>query len=99
MKDVVIYTKSWCGCCTRAKALLARKGAAFTEISDDDALRDQKIEKSGGRRTVPQVFIGDMHVGGCDDLCEFERKNELVKCAPGIGPTGGRRYGTAIASA
>ena len=70
MKDVVIYTKSWCGYCTRAKALLSRKGADFTEIeiSGDDALREQMVERAGGRRTVPQIFIGNTHVGGCDDL-------------------------------
>jgi glutaredoxin 3 len=79
MPDVVIYTKGWCGYCTRAKALLARKGAAFTEveISGDDALRDEVIARAGGRRTVPQIFIGDVHVGGCDDLYELEREGRL----------------------
>ncbi len=79
MADVVIYTKGWCGYCTRAKALLARKGAAFTEIeiSDDDALRDDMIARSGGRRTVPQIFIGATHVGGCDDLMALDRDGKL----------------------
>ena len=74
MKDVVIYTKSWCGYCTRTKALLSRKGAAFqeVEISDDDALRDEMVRRAGGRQTVPQIFIGDTHVGGCDDLYDLE---------------------------
>jgi glutaredoxin 3 len=78
MKDVVIYTKSWCGYCTRAKALLSRKEADFTEIeiSGDDELRDQMIERAGSRHTVPQIFIGNTHVGGCDDLYELESKNE-----------------------
>lgn len=79
MKDVVIYTRSWCGYCTRAKALLARKGASFTEIeiSGDDALRDRMIERAGGKRTVPQIFIGDTHVGGCDDLYGLESEGRL----------------------
>ncbi len=70
MKDVVIYTRNWCGYCTRAKTRLARKGAAFTEveISANDALRDEMVGRAGGRQTVPQIFIGDTHVGGCDDL-------------------------------
>jgi glutaredoxin 3 len=79
MPDVVIYTKSWCGYCTRAKALLARKGLAFTEIeiSHDDALRDEMIARAGGRRTVPQIFIGERHVGGCDDLYQLESEGQL----------------------
>lgn len=79
MRDVVIYTKSWCGYCTRAKQLLARKGVPFTEveISDDEALRDEMVERAGGRTTVPQVFIGDTHVGGCDDLYRLEGEGRL----------------------
>jgi len=79
MPDVVIYTRSWCGYCTRAKDLLAGKGVAFTEveISDDDALRDEMIARAGGRQTVPQIFIGQTHVGGCDDLYRLEREGRL----------------------
>jgi glutaredoxin 3 len=79
MSNVVIYTKSWCGYCTRAKALLARKGAHFTEIeiSDDPTLRDEMVERSGGRRTVPQIFVGETHVGGCDDLYRLEGERKL----------------------
>lgn len=79
MPDVVIYTKGWCGYCDRAKDLLARKGVAFTEveISDDDALRDEMVARAGGRRTVPQIFIGETHVGGCDDLYQMEREGRL----------------------
>jgi glutaredoxin 3 len=78
MPDVVIYTKSGCGYCTRAKSLLTRKGAAFTvsEISDNDALRDQMITRAG-RKTVPQIFIGETHVGGCDDLYRLESEGLL----------------------
>ena len=79
MPPVTIYTKSWCGYCTRAKSLLARKGAYFTEIeiSDDPASRDEMVERSGGRRTVPQIFIGETHVGGCDDLYRLESEGKL----------------------
>ena len=79
MPDVVIYTRSWCGYCTRAKALLDRKGVPFTEveISEDDALRDEMITRSGGRRTVPQIFIDETHVGGCDDLYALEGGGRL----------------------
>ena len=79
MRDVVIYTKSWCGYCTRAKELLARKGVPFTEveISNDDVLRDEMVARAGGRRTVPQIFVGDTHVGGCDDLYALEAEGRL----------------------
>ena len=79
MSPVTIYTKNWCGYCTRAKALLARKGADVTEIeiSDDAASRDEMVERSGGRRTVPQIFIGETHVGGCDDLYRLEGEGRL----------------------
>jgi glutaredoxin 3 len=79
MPDVVIYSRSWCGYCTRAKALLARKGVTFREIEIDghDALRDEMVARAGGRRTVPQVFIGETHVGGCDDLFQLESEGRL----------------------
>ena len=79
MPPVTIYTKSWCGYCTRAKSLLARKNVPFTEfeISNDQALRDEMIARSGGRTTVPQIFLGDTHVGGCDDLVALDRAGGL----------------------
>ncbi len=79
MAPVTIYTKSWCGYCTRARALLARKGAAFTEveISHDPVRRDEMVARAGGRTTVPQIFIGEAHVGGCDDLYRLEREGRL----------------------
>jgi glutaredoxin 3 len=66
---VVMYSTSWCPYCARARELLARKGVAFEEIDVEAApgLREQMIARSG-RRTVPQIFVGDTHVGGCDDL-------------------------------
>ena len=78
MKNVTIYTKDYCPYCKRAKALLDRKGVAYTDIdvTYDAELQEEMIRRSG-RRTVPQVFIGDVHVGGNDDLVAAERSGEL----------------------
>ena len=74
-----IYSTAFCPYCDRARALLTRKGASFTEIKVDEdvARRDEMLRLSGGRRTVPQIFIGDLHVGGFDDLYALDRKGEL----------------------
>lgn len=78
MKKIIIYTTNTCPYCVRAKDLLNRKGAKFEEINvEDPAERDKMIEKAGGKRTVPQIFIGDLHVGGCDDLYQFEKDGKL----------------------
>ncbi len=79
MADVVIYTSAFCGYCARAKRLLKEKGIDFNEIGVDmnPALRDEMMEKSGGRYTVPQIFINGLHVGGCDDLHELDARGEL----------------------
>jgi len=76
---IVIYTKSSCPYCHAAKALLKRKGAAYEEISveGDRAAQAAMAVKAGGRSTVPQIFIGDHHVGGCDDLHELESAGRL----------------------
>lgn len=76
---VEIYTWRTCPFCIRAKALLKDKGVTFTEyaIDGDEAARDKMAERSGGRRSVPQVFINDHHVGGCDDIHALDRKGEL----------------------
>jgi glutaredoxin 3 len=70
MQPVVIYTKAYCPYCHAAKELLRRKGIAFTEIdiTGNAAVRAEMTAKASGRTTVPQVFIGETHVGGCDDL-------------------------------
>jgi glutaredoxin 3 len=70
MPKIDIYTKYLCPYCARAKALLERKGAGFTEIdvTMDRAGFDVMMDRSGGRRTVPQIFIGERHIGGSDDL-------------------------------
>jgi glutaredoxin 3 len=77
--QVEIYTKTFCGFCWRAKHLLESKGIAYREISVDfgGEVRQQMIERANGRTTVPQVFIGGHHIGGCDDLVELERSGKL----------------------
>ncbi len=79
MNDVVIYTKDRCGPCRRAKALLERKGIAYREIdvTNDEALRREAIERSGGRTTVPQIFIGGVSIGGSDALHALEASGRL----------------------
>lgn len=79
MPNITIYTKDYCPYCVKAKALLTKKGAAFSEI---DITRDanavaEMLAKSGGRKTVPQIFIGETHVGGCDDLYALDAKGAL----------------------
>ena len=79
MSPVTIYTKGWCPYCSAAKELLTRKGVAFTEVEITGKAdeRARMAERSGGRTTVPQIFIGDRHVGGCDDLYALDRRGEL----------------------
>lgn len=78
MPAVVIYSSAWCPFCIRAKQLLSRKGVAFEEISVDGqpALRAEMTRKAG-RTSVPQIWIGATHVGGCDDLYALERAGQL----------------------
>ena len=79
MADVVIYTKPGCPYCTAAKALLDKKGVDFTEIvaSNDPEKKQEMIQKSGGRMTFPQVFIGEKHIGGSDDLHALDARGGL----------------------
>jgi glutaredoxin 3 len=79
MASVTIYTTKYCPYCHAAKALLDRKGVAFTEIdvSGDWEGRQQMTLRANGRTTVPQIFIGPVHVGGCDDLYELEQGGKL----------------------
>jgi len=78
LAQVTIYTTKICPYCVRAKQLLERKGVAYQEISaEDEAVREAMIIKAGGRRTVPQIFIGDTHVGGCDDLYALDKEGKL----------------------
>jgi len=78
MAKVEIYTTPTCPYCHAAKALLADKNVDFTEISVlDPDLREKMTERAHGRRTVPQIFVGDVHVGGYDDLAALERQGGL----------------------
>lgn len=79
MNKIVIYTTNICPFCVRAKSLLDRKNAHYDEIKvdEDSNKRMEMMEKSNGARTVPQIFIGERHIGGCDDLYELDSKGEL----------------------
>jgi glutaredoxin 3 len=79
MVPVTIYTRQACGYCSRAKSLLAEKGV---DVLEHDAtfspdLRQEMIGKSNGRATFPQIFVGELHVGGCDDLFALDRAGKL----------------------
>ena len=75
---ITIYTTPYCPYCHAAKALLKKKGVAFEEIDvRDSARRQQMMLKANGRRTVPQIFIGEDHVGGSDDIHDLDRRGKL----------------------
>lgn len=79
MAHIEVYSSPLCGFCYRAKQLLADKGVAFTEINVlmDGTRKKEMVKRAGGRTSVPQIFINDLHIGGCDDLFALERKGEL----------------------
>lgn len=79
MVNVTIYTRNGCGYCTAAKSLLSKKGVAFTEhnASIEPTARQEMLARANGRSTFPQIFIGDAHVGGCDDLYALENQGRL----------------------
>ena len=78
MADVTIYTRDSCGYCQAAMELLRRKNVEFERIEvTDSAIRQAMIQRAGGRTTVPQIFIGGQHVGGCDDLYALEDEGRL----------------------
>ena len=79
MHKVEIYTWQYCPFCIRAKTLLKKKNINFTEykIDGDDDARTLMTERANGRRTLPQIFIDNIAIGGCDDLYELENKNKL----------------------
>jgi glutaredoxin 3 len=76
---VVLYTTSWCGWCRRARQIFTDKGVAFTDIDVETVpgARDEMLARSGGRNTVPQVFVGGRHVGGYDDTRALDQRGEL----------------------
>ncbi|EAZ91807.1 glutaredoxin 3 [Crocosphaera chwakensis] len=77
--NVEIYTWSTCPFCIRAKALLVKKGAEFTEycIDGDEEAREEMTERANGKRSLPQIFINDRHVGGCDELYHLDSTGKL----------------------
>jgi glutaredoxin 3 len=79
MQPVTIYTKPYCGYCHAAKRLLSAKGVAFNEIDIDGKpeLRREMIQKAGGRSTVPQIWVGEIHVGGFDDIYDLDARGRL----------------------
>jgi glutaredoxin 3 len=78
MSKVEIYTTPWCPYCHAAKSLLKEKGVDYTEVDATDGdVRSAMVERAHGRRTVPQIFIGDTHVGGYDDMAALDRRGQL----------------------
>ena len=79
MKSVTVYTTPICPYCVRAKNLLNKKGVAYEEIDvlSDDGARQEMLSKSNGMRTVPQIFVGDTHVGGFDELHALDKEGKL----------------------
>ncbi|MBF0284451.1 MAG: glutaredoxin 3 [Magnetococcales bacterium] len=79
MPEIIVYSTTVCPYCVKAKALLDRKGAKYQEVNLDrePQRRDEMVQKAGGRKTVPQIFINGQHMGGCDDLHELDRKGGL----------------------
>lgn len=79
MSKVTIYTRAFCPYCSRAVSLLKKKGAEFTEIDAgmDPDKRAEMIQRSNGGRTYPQIFIGEQHIGGCDEMMAMDRAGKL----------------------
>lgn len=79
MAEVVVYSSVWCPYCAKAKQLLTSKGVAFEDVDVDanPARRTEMMERAGGRKTVPQIFIDGQHIGGCDDLHALDGAGKL----------------------
>lgn len=78
MKKVEIYTTHWCPYCHAAKSMLDEKGVSYEEVdANDPEVRMAMVERAHGRRTVPQIFIGETHVGGYDDMAALDRRGQL----------------------
>ena len=88
MKNVEIYTKSYCPYCKRAKELLRIKGVDFTEYDvTEDPVREREMRERSGRTTVPEIFVDDSLIGGCSDLFDLDEKGELDALL-GLNPPG-----------
>lgn len=79
MPEIDVYTQPWCPYCARAVHILTTKGVEFREIDAPNGSkeREEAVRRSGGRSTVPQIFIGGQHIGGCDDLVALDRAGKL----------------------
>ena len=78
MKKVQIYTTQWCPYCVAAKSLLDKKGVPYEEVdANDPEVRMAMVQRAHGRRTVPQIFVGETHVGGYDDMAALDRRGQL----------------------
>ena len=79
MKNIIMYTGPMCNFCDAAKRLFSRNNIKYEEIdiTSKDGLRDEMIKKSNGRRTIPQIFFDDQHIGGYDDIRALEKENKL----------------------
>jgi glutaredoxin 3 len=78
MAEIVIYTTQICPYCVRAKDLFRKKGVQYNEVDvTNHEARAEMMEKTGGKRSVPQIFIGERHIGGCDDLYALETEGKL----------------------
>jgi glutaredoxin 3 len=75
--NVIIYTTRWCPYCMRARQLLDQKGVVYTNIDASDSQVRSEMERLSGRHTVPQIWIGEEHIGGCDDLYALEKAGLL----------------------
>ncbi len=88
MPEITIYTRKFCGYCTAARRLLRDKGLAYAErdATFNPRLRAEMIDRSAGRWTFPQIFVGDTHIGGCTELYEWERRGDLDRLLAGETP-------------
>ncbi|GAA5103286.1 glutaredoxin 3 [Bartonella jaculi] len=84
MKEITLYTRPNCPYCTKARALLDKKGVKYTDIDASTSLRQEMVQRANGRNTFPQIFIGDYHVGGCDDLYALDAAGKLNPLLEGI---------------
>lgn len=87
MPDVEIYTSPFCGFCYRAKAILDDHGVVYTEhdVTAEPGARQRMMERAGGANTVPQIFIGPLHVGGCQELMQLQHDRKLAPLLAGKG--------------
>ncbi|WP_375609069.1 MULTISPECIES: glutaredoxin 3 [unclassified Bartonella] len=84
MKEIIIYTRPGCPYCIKARDLLDKKGVKYTDIDASTSRRQEMVQRANGRNTFPQIFIGDYHVGGCDDLYALEAEGQLNSLLQGI---------------